>query len=396
MLKSKEFESDEAFEEAFKLEANVLRAMKSLKTPHLIQTIACYRKGKEHCFVFPWAESGNLRDYWKKHDRLSQKERLSPGYLRWVFRQLQGLAEGINLLHSEIIRHGDLKPENILCFSDPQSDSKGVPTSCILVIADAGLAKVNYQATQLRTRATIGPKGGTLMYEPPEAEVAIDQPVSRRYDVWSMGCISLEFLIWLLYGESGLNSFREQLGQSGKFYEPRWSKDELRVTGAGPQPTVERWIKSIRDLPFSEGDRNPLGRLIRLIDKKLLVHSLGTPIRLPPRPSRDTLGVTLGVDIGGAARAPVGHNPITRARRTDTAAVMGATTFDLPSGSRLTSDKMLDEFKEILKDKKSFDFPAEALARSEQSLQLPSDTRAETDSLSPPIGNPGVRNNHTP
>ena len=34
------------------------------------------------------------------------------------------------------------------------------------------------------------------MYEPPEAEIVSDQPMSRRYDVWAMGCVCLEFLIW--------------------------------------------------------------------------------------------------------------------------------------------------------------------------------------------------------
>ncbi len=58
------------------------------------------------------------------------------------------------------------------------------------------------------------------MYEPPEAEVGQNEPRSRRYDVWSMGCIYLEFAIWLLRGENGLQRFRRDLQSVGKFYDP--------------------------------------------------------------------------------------------------------------------------------------------------------------------------------
>jgi serine/threonine protein kinase len=182
VLRRDQFPTNEDFEEAVHLEAQVLRAMRSMEDRHLIQTIACYRKDPNDCFVFPWADHGNLRNYWE-NSNLTITGRLAPTYLIWVFTQLRGLAHAITLLHEDIIRHGDLKPENILCFRD--STEENVENQCVLVIADAGLAKINYQATQLRNGASIGPKGSTLMYEPPEAEVGGNNPISRRYDVSS-------------------------------------------------------------------------------------------------------------------------------------------------------------------------------------------------------------------
>ena len=50
-----------------------------------------------------------------------------------------------------------------------------------------------------------------MQYEAPEAIGELNGPRSRLYDVWSMGCITLEFIIWLLYGNDELNNFYGQL-----------------------------------------------------------------------------------------------------------------------------------------------------------------------------------------
>ncbi|KLU86584.1 serine/threonine protein kinase [Magnaporthiopsis poae ATCC 64411] len=350
------FTNDMEFEKVVQGEAEVLNVMRLLEHPHLIRAVAYYRKGQSHCFVFPWADLGNLRDYWEQSNLAANPEkRLAKGYLWWVFVQLHDLASAITLLHSRLMRHGNLKPENILCFrgnADRQPDG-----SCMLVIADAGLAGVNYQITQLRTEASLGSKGSTLMYGPPEAEAGSREPRSRRYDVWSMGCICLEFLIWLVDGWEGLKDFRADLGQFGRFYQPHWPKGQQRPTGVGRQPEVDRRIAMLRAHPFSQGKRNPLGRLIELIDTKLLVHGLGVRIRLQQSPS------TLQVGDGGAAAirsAPAGRRAITRSGLMDTA----GDVFELPPRRRVDSDTMLAEFSEILADKSSFELPSSALNSS--------------------------------
>jgi serine/threonine protein kinase len=96
-------------------------------------------------------------------------------------------------------RHGDLKPENILVFKD----STWLGT---LKIADLGLAKQHQFATEIRHQVT-STKHATLHYEAPEAVTNMKEPRSRRYDVWSLGCIILESIIWLLHGSRGLDQF---------------------------------------------------------------------------------------------------------------------------------------------------------------------------------------------
>jgi len=171
--------------------------MKDLHCPHLIQAIAYYERDKRHFFIFPWAEIGNLRNYWNLRTPTTDKS-----YLEWVFTQLIGLAEAIKLFHlMRNCRHGDMKPENILCFG---GDGNGQNVHGRLVITDFGLAKIHKNATSARHEAT-STRGVTILYAPPECNSK--QPRSRRYDIWSLGCMYLEFVIWLLWGNEVLENF---------------------------------------------------------------------------------------------------------------------------------------------------------------------------------------------
>lgn len=176
--------------------------MRLLADPHLIQAIAAYRRGTELCFMFPWAPNGNLGQLWRgSSDPGSQKVR------RWAWDQILGLTNGLARLHEKNTRHGDVKPENILRFNDSSGSQLGP-----LVIADVGIAK--YHAIETEARMNEGKststRSRTRRYAPPE----IDFPdkdengkvrvLSRRYDSWSLGCVLLEFIIWLNRGRNGL------------------------------------------------------------------------------------------------------------------------------------------------------------------------------------------------
>lgn len=182
--------------------------------------------------------------------------------------------------------------------------------------------------------------------------------MSRRYDVWSMGCICLEFLVWLVDGREGLKDLTADLNQVGRFYEPHWSKTQRRITGAGRQQEVDDRIHMLHAHPFCQGKRNPLGRLVELIDKKLLVHSLGKPIHLPllssSAPQIDSDEVLAG------------YRSISRSNRLETADDI----FDVPPGSRVKSDAMLAELDAILADEESFRLPSSSPDSSAASSPL--------------------------
>ena len=235
-------------------EVETLKAMRELNDSHLIRAIAAYEKGNSRCFVFPWAEGGNLAKFW--HDDQSG---LDKHLVTWALDQMTGIAGGIMKLHERNIRHGDIKPLNILYFPDKNKTRRG-----ILKVADVGLAKVHTEYTKYRVVTTV--RMSSERYEPPEmpSYLSREAPLPRRYDSWSLGCVFLEFATWLIYGQKGLESFHRDLSMSDsdKFYE-RKGKQYPR------NKVVNKLInKMIKAIPKSSA----LAQLVNLISKDLLVH----------------------------------------------------------------------------------------------------------------------------
>ncbi|KAF4988794.1 hypothetical protein FDECE_14918 [Fusarium decemcellulare] len=234
-------------------EMKTLKTMRDLKHPHLIRAIAAFKRGTDRCFVFPWADEGNINDFWQNHSQSI----LHPGIMFWAIGQMKGISEGIQKLHETNTRHGDIKPGNILCFGSNDDDS-GQRT---LVIADVGLAKVHEDYTRYRFFGT-STRYGTLMYDPPETASYQDGVVvSRLYDIWGLGCVFLEFAIWLVQGWDGLQRFRQSLKEvenNSRFWLPTGKRN----------PAVENWINN----EFQSSTMHPaLQDLVDLISQKLLV-----------------------------------------------------------------------------------------------------------------------------
>ena len=110
---------------------------------------------------------------------------------------------------------------------------------------------------------------GTRAYEPPEAVTRLLAPRSRLYDIWSFGCVMLEFVVWLLYGHRGLDEFWHLPVQSdGTLF---WSK----LPGdLGPGAEVNRTVTQIIDtiLATNAACRSPsaIGDLLLLIKNRVL------------------------------------------------------------------------------------------------------------------------------
>ncbi|KAK7447990.1 tryptophanyl-tRNA synthetase [Colletotrichum acutatum] len=101
-----------------------------------------------------------------------------------------------------------LEAGNILRFRD--STCVGV-----LKIADMGLAKHHNDAKAGRKKATSAKYGAVR---------------SRLYDIWSMGCIMLECVIWLMYGYEALDNLDDSLndGYDSSFFKTK-NVDGARV-----------------------------------------------------------------------------------------------------------------------------------------------------------------------
>lgn len=171
-----------------------------------------FRHGDDCCLVFPWA-NGNLNEYWESHPRDPTNER----DILWLFEQCSGIALGLRRLHNpsshgpaatvdngglgspedipaqnpKYGRHGDISPNNILWFDDYKGSKDH------LVVSDFGLAEFK----SIFSKSHVDPNGlcgwsGT--YQAPDRHT--DKELTQKYDVWSLGCVFLEFAVWLLLG----------------------------------------------------------------------------------------------------------------------------------------------------------------------------------------------------
>lgn len=254
--------TEQELSEFFKKETLTLETMRKLKHAHLIEAISVYTRGSKRCFVFPWAPGGNLRDLWNRGTGSTHRQ-----VRQWAWDQIRGLTDGLKRLHAAKTRHGDLKPENILNFGGGGNVELGP-----LVIADVGIAK--FHAVETRQRQVQGfvttNKNGTLRYEPPEIEIEINKPkiISRKYDSWSLGCILLEFIIWLLRGSDGQARFNEERTARPNL-DRFWDQD--RNQNPILHPVVEKWIKELSgDLAAAPALRD----LMNLVASHLLVASV--------------------------------------------------------------------------------------------------------------------------
>ncbi|KAI1261434.1 kinase-like protein [Xylariaceae sp. FL1019] len=193
-------------EQDFQKERGNLDMIRNLIHPNLIKHIATCQQGITCFVIFPWASGGNLFDLWRSSPKASRTWR--PDLFQWSFEQMFGIVDAIRALHDKNCRHGDLKPENILHFTGSEDLKSQGNQLGNLVVADVGVSKIHHQATELRHEGT-DTKATTPSYEAPEVEFNRQTPRGRRYDMWSIGCMYLEFVIWLLYGFDAIVAFRE-------------------------------------------------------------------------------------------------------------------------------------------------------------------------------------------
>lgn len=245
----------------FRHEKENLDHVRSIKSDHLIGHIAVCEAAK--CIVFPWARGGNLWHFWETHGQ--GKLPRTAAVHRWFLEQLTGLAHAMSELHAKNFRHGDLKPANILRFCDGAGAGLGT-----LKIADVGVSRMHGEATDMRSRPT-GTAASTVTYQAPEAceKWRAGGPRSRRYDSWSMGCIILEFVVWLLYDVAALESFRGARGYAYAYYS---IKAAGAREGAGDAHEVHPKVReAVRRLEADGRCRGTaLGALVRLVEEHVL------------------------------------------------------------------------------------------------------------------------------
>lgn len=185
----------------FDREVSTLEKLADFDHNHLVALSGSFSRGDRQYILFPGANGGNLREFWAMDFRPLNRD-----FVWGVLQQLTGLMDAVCLMHKQQIRHGDIKPENILRFLEDEHDD-GIGT---LKICDMGQSRHHQYETRLRSQPT-QTRIGTMTYRAPETVVSIKRPTSRLYDVWSMGCIFFEFIVWLFGGRAGLEELVQDI-----------------------------------------------------------------------------------------------------------------------------------------------------------------------------------------
>jgi len=182
-------------------EITALRAAREANQTHLIRFLSTCEKSNTYYILLPWAEGSTLHNFWVNNGPKTMVRNRT--LVRKSIDQLLQLSAALQFLHSMKFRHGDLKPDNILHFTDPSGQDDN------FVIADLGISSHHHLATGHWSRTPTNMKSTTLAYEAPEVVTARHLPRSRKYDVWSMGCIILEYIVWLLWDTEAVDAFAD-------------------------------------------------------------------------------------------------------------------------------------------------------------------------------------------
>ncbi|RYP05076.1 hypothetical protein DL765_009955 [Monosporascus sp. GIB2] len=263
---------------------------------HIVKLLSTFehrqRGSNQYYLLFPWAEC-NLREFWEtdtlefRSRQPSQRSNIQ--HVLWVAQQCAGLAAGLLKIHSALNkslgntphspalgRHGDIKPENILWFKDDMSSTNG-----ILRICDMGLCRSHKSAMKSRVN-NAAKLPCTPTYRAPEYELApMGGRVSRSYDIWSLGCVYLEFITWYLEGWNGVEEFRQErhahvkddaffiTDPDGKFsLNPSVTQqlEELKVKASSFSPPIDEGLISFLTFVATclevDEDKRPLAKTL--------------------------------------------------------------------------------------------------------------------------------------
>lgn len=189
---------------------------------------------------------------------------------RAIFKALHGLSSGLKYIHcfapmesyqnntSVTVKlgcHQDIKPRNVLV--------RGTD----FVLSDFGLMGLKTSEESSKTLW----KDGTYEYGAPECQdpTTFQQgQISRASDIWSLGCIASELMVYIESGHNGVTQFRKVREMDNNFGKTRCFHDNV-----GPNRDVLNYLLQVGEDMGYETRPQPMFELYLLI-KDMLATSL--------------------------------------------------------------------------------------------------------------------------
>lgn len=206
----------------------------------------------------------------------NQRYELGP----WTLQQFIGLLDGLAAIHRisgsngcqshTQCRHGDLRPANILVMKGSKASCNHPASiaSCRLQIASMAMAQLFQDESQYNVPSETG------TYQGPECY--LQTAIGPLYDIWSLGGLFLEMIIWWFEGPSGLKAFADEriapdplLGERAKddcFFTLNIENEQY--VGAEVRPSV---MSSIKRLEQDERLSPAFAALLSVIKSDMLI-----------------------------------------------------------------------------------------------------------------------------
>lgn len=237
-----------------------------MQHPNIQQLFSSYTFDHKHNFIFPRAAGGDLEALFTAEDRpLELKEDVN------YYIALARLCSGVEAMHSFTVSerldvhvmglHRDIKPRNILV------------NGCSFILTDFGLSTFKSIVDLSETQFKIG--GGDCL--PPECQdlqTFKKGVVGCSGDIWALGCVMLELLVYMMEGPTGVLTFRKKRPVQAVF---------IKRTFHGPGKEVN---------PYVLGLMHRLHGSCRLRGKQL-IELIRSMLKIEPKSRPLTAEVTL-------------------------------------------------------------------------------------------------------
>jgi serine/threonine-protein kinase len=157
---------DEGVQKRFSREMEIL---KRLDHKNVVKYYGGGTVGTQHFYAMELLEGGTVEELLKKKGRLSWEQTIEVG---------KSIARALEHAHYYGIVHRDLKPANLFLTKEGR-----------IKLGDFGIAR----DTERTALTAAGKTVGTYAYMAPE-QITGDPPVSRKTDLYSLGCVLFELL----------------------------------------------------------------------------------------------------------------------------------------------------------------------------------------------------------
>ncbi|KAH8692138.1 hypothetical protein BGW36DRAFT_464696 [Talaromyces proteolyticus] len=216
---------------------------KSPKAEHLVRHLASYRKAEVDFILFPLAKY-NLEKFWNQ----DPIQRSDPKVAQWALKQMIGIANALEVAQimpyprTENGYHGNIEPKCILWFNTDNRPG-GDPF---------GILQLNFNfAFPSQSKPSLSKFDLSETYRAPETQ--INEQNNKKTDVWSLGCVYIEFITWVLMGWSGIQQLRNSSKKHHSVYESLFFRVHLdpnsAMLRASLREEITSWVSMLQELP---------------------------------------------------------------------------------------------------------------------------------------------------